>query len=60
VLLGICATSRKVKGTNNLFALLGAVVRLIPSLVERARLARTLRDLVLLEVFGVDAFENQC
>ena len=39
---------------NNLFALLGAVVRLVPSLVEWAGLARTLGDLVLLEVFAVD------
>jgi hypothetical protein len=40
---------------NNLFALLGAVVSLVPLLVECARLSGTLRDLVLLEVFSIDA-----
>ena len=40
--------------TNNLFALLSAVVRLVPSLVERAGLAGTLRDLMLLEVIAAE------
>jgi len=44
------------KEANNLFALLGTVVRLVPLLVECARLSRALRDLVLLEVLSVDAF----
>lgn len=41
--------------TNNLFALLGAVVSLVPGLVERTGLAGTLGDLVLLEVFAANA-----
>ena len=46
----------KQKGeTNDLFALLGAVVGLVPSLVESAGLARALRDLVLLEVITANA-----
>lgn len=42
------------RNTNDLFALLGAVVGLVPGLVEWAGLAGTLRDLVLLEVFTAD------
>jgi len=42
------------KRRNNLFALLGTVVRLVPSLVEWAGLSGTLGDLVLLEVFAAD------
>lgn len=41
--------------TNDLFALLGAVVGLVPGLVEGAGLARALGDLVFLEVFTTDA-----
>jgi len=42
------------KRRNNLFALLGTVVRLVPSLVEWTGLSGTLGDLVLLEVFAAD------
>lgn len=41
--------------TDNLFALLGTVVGLVPSLVEGTGLARALRDLVLLEVITANA-----
>lgn len=41
--------------TKNLFALLSAVVGLVPGLVESAGLARALRDLMLLEVFTANA-----
>lgn len=42
------------KRRNNLFALLGAVVSLVPCLVEWSGLARTLGDLVFLEVLAAD------